>query len=53
MFAVYCRTRASTISSRKGIKLDDCLHIDPIKVQAFKESARIFDDIDVISEKKI
>ena len=37
----------------KWIKLDDSLHTDPIKVQEFKESVCIFDDIDVISEKKI
>ena len=37
----------------KRIKLDDSLHTDPIKVQEFKESVCIFDDIDVISDKKI
>ncbi|MFM7987297.1 MAG: hypothetical protein ACKPKO_49085, partial [Candidatus Fonsibacter sp.] len=37
----------------KRIKLDDSLHTDPIKVEEFRESACIFDDIDVISDKKI
>ncbi|MFM7990125.1 MAG: hypothetical protein ACKPKO_63500, partial [Candidatus Fonsibacter sp.] len=37
----------------KRIKLDDSLHTDPIKVQEFRESVCIFDDIDVISDKKI
>ena len=35
------------------IKLDDSLHTDPIKVNGFKESVCIFDDIDVISDKKM
>ncbi|MFM7981393.1 MAG: hypothetical protein ACKPKO_18960, partial [Candidatus Fonsibacter sp.] len=37
----------------KRIKLDDSLHTDPIKVQEFRESVCIFDNIDVISDKKI
>jgi len=37
----------------KRIKLDESLHTDPIKVHEFKESVCIFDDIDVISDKKI
>ena len=37
----------------KRIKLDDSLHLDPIKVQAFNESVCIFDESDVISDKKI
>ena len=36
----------------KRIKLEDSLHTDPRKVQEFKESECIFDDIDVISNKK-
>ena len=38
---------------QKRIKLDDSLHLGPIKVSEFKASACIFDDIDVISDKKI
>lgn len=37
----------------KRIKLDDSLRTDPTKVHEFKESVCIFDDIDVISNKKI
>ena len=37
----------------KRIKLDDTLHTDPIKVDELSESICIFDDIDVISNKKI
>ena len=37
----------------KRIKLDESLHTDPIKVQEFNESVCIFDDIDLISDKKI
>ena len=37
----------------KRIKLDESLHTDPIKVHEFKESVCIFDDTDVISDKKI
>jgi len=37
----------------KRIKLDDTLHTDPIKVDDLSESICIFDDIDVISNKKI
>ena len=37
----------------KRIKLDDSLHTDPIKVNEFRESACIFVDINVISDKKI
>ena len=37
----------------KRIKLDDSLHTDLVKANAFKESVCIFDDIDVISYKKI
>ena len=36
----------------KRIKLDDSIHLDPIKVNELKESVCIFDDIDVISDKK-
>jgi len=37
----------------KRIKLDETVHTDPIKVDELSESICIFDDIDVISEKKI
>ncbi|MFM7989547.1 MAG: AAA family ATPase, partial [Candidatus Fonsibacter sp.] len=37
----------------KRIKLDESLHTDPIKVQEFRESVCIFDDIVAISDKKI
>jgi len=37
----------------KRIKLNDSLYNDPIKVEELRESICIFDDIDVISEKKI
>ena len=37
----------------KRFKLDDSLHEDPIKVAELAESMCIFDDIDVISNKKI
>ena len=37
----------------KRIKLDETLHTDPIKVDELSESICIFDDIDVISEKKV
>ena len=37
----------------KRFKLDDSLHEDPIKVAELSESMCIFDDIDVISNKKI
>ena len=37
----------------KRIKLDDSLRTDPIKVQEFRESVCIFDDIDAISDKKL
>jgi energy-coupling factor transporter ATP-binding protein EcfA2 len=37
----------------KRIKLDETLHTDPIKVKELSESICIFDDIDVISEKKV
>ena len=37
----------------KRVKLDETLHTDPIKVDELSESICIFDDIDVISEKKI
>jgi hypothetical protein len=36
----------------KRIKLDETLHTDPIKVKELSESICIFDDIDVISEKR-
>ncbi|MFM7987905.1 MAG: hypothetical protein ACKPKO_52190, partial [Candidatus Fonsibacter sp.] len=47
------RATPTTRIKPKRIKLDDSLHADPIKVQECKESACIFDDIDVISDKKI
>ena len=34
-------------------KIDDSLHEDPIKIEDLKDSIVIFDDIDVISNKKI
>ena len=37
----------------KRIKLDETIHTDPIKVEELQESICIFDDIDVISDKKI
>jgi len=37
----------------KRIKLDERMHADPIKVEELRESICIFDDIDVISDKKI
>jgi energy-coupling factor transporter ATP-binding protein EcfA2 len=37
----------------KRIKLDETIHTDPIKVEELRESICIFDDIDVISDKKI
>ena len=37
----------------KRIKLDERMHTDPIKVEELRESICIFDDIDVISEKKV
>jgi len=37
----------------KRIKLDETIHTDPIAVEELKESICIFDDIDVISDKKI
>jgi energy-coupling factor transporter ATP-binding protein EcfA2 len=37
----------------KRIKLDEAIHTDPIAVEELKESICIFDDIDVISDKKI
>jgi hypothetical protein len=37
----------------KRFRLDDSLHEDPIKVAQLEESMCIFDDIDVISNKKI
>ena len=37
----------------KRFKIDDSLHTDPIKVQELSESVCIFDDIDVISDKKV
>ena len=37
----------------KRIKLDERMHTDPIKVEELRESICIFDDIDVISDKKI
>ena len=35
------------------IKLDSSIYEDPIEVEEFKDSVVIFDDIDVISDKKI
>ena len=35
------------------IKLDSSIYEDPIEVEEFKDSVIIFDDIDVISDKKI
>ena len=35
------------------IKLSEGLHVDPIKVEELRESICIFDDFDVISDKKI
>jgi len=37
----------------KRIKLDESTYTDPIKVDELSESVCIFDDIDVISEKKV
>jgi energy-coupling factor transporter ATP-binding protein EcfA2 len=37
----------------KRIKLDESMYTDPIKVDELSESICIFDDIDVISEKKV
>ena len=37
----------------KRIKLDEKRYTDPIKVDELRESICIFDDIDVISEKKV
>jgi len=37
----------------KRIKLDERMHTDPIKGEELRESICIFDDIDVISDKKI
>jgi energy-coupling factor transporter ATP-binding protein EcfA2 len=37
----------------KRVKLDDTIYTDPIKVDELSESICIFDDIDVISNKKI
>ena len=37
----------------KRIKMDETIHTDPIAVEELKESICIFDDIDVISDKKI
>ena len=35
------------------IKLDSSIYEEPIEVEEFKDSVAIFDDIDVISDKKI
>ena len=35
------------------IKLDSSIYEEPIEVEDFKDSVVIFDDIDVISDKKI
>ena len=37
----------------KRFKIGESLHLDPIKVQELSESVCIFDDIDVISDKKV
>ena len=37
----------------KRIELDDSLISDPIKAEDLKDSAVIFDDIDVLNNKKI
>ena len=37
----------------KRIKLDESMYTDPIKVDELSESICIFDDIDVISDKKV
>lgn len=37
----------------KRVRLDSTIHSDPIEVEELKESVCIFDDIDVISDKKI
>ena len=37
----------------KRFKIDESLHTDPIKVAELSESVCIFDDIDVISDKKV
>ena len=37
----------------KRVKLSEGIHMDPIKVEELRESICIFDDIDVISDKKI
>ena len=35
------------------LRLDSSIYEDPIEVEEFKDSVVIFDDIDVISDKKI
>ena len=37
----------------KRVRVDDDLYIDPLPIKEFENSAIIFDDIDVISDKKI
>ena len=37
----------------KRFKIDDSLYLDPIQVEDLKDSIIVFDDIDVISDKKI
>ena len=37
----------------KRFIIDDSLYLDPIKAEDLKDSAVIFDDIDVIGDKKI
>lgn len=41
------------IPNLKRVKIDDSLHEDPLNVEDFKDSCTIFDDIDVIGDKKI
>ena len=37
----------------KRFKIDDSLYLDPIKIEDLKESIIVFDDIDVLSDKRI
>ena len=41
------------VTEPKRVVLDESIYLDPIAIKEFTESVIIFDDVDVISDKKI
>ena len=52
MFSSLTEDKSLDSIKPKRFKIDDSLYLDPIKAEDLKDSSVIFDDIDVIGDKK-